>query len=695
MKISNITVSNFRLLKKTNIHLEDFLSLVVGKNNSGKTSFLKILQKFLCKGHRFNIDDFNIDILNQLKCILRLDKTPEENYPDLTIQLRLEIDYDETDDLRNISDLLLELDPNINQIILQFDYSLSYSSYEQLYEDYFEEKQFKSQKTSPESKENTQPPVNSDQLEDEDDVIYKFLMDSQHKYFEISKKSIEPNNESNQRIIDDRAIEKVLSFKVIEARREVANEGGESSKALSKLSSRYYESLNIEDNNKLAQVLELKNTLSATDLKLTKQYRNTFNDVLDSINTFSDRQAEIEIHSTLQERDLFKNNTTVRYIQDGHNLPETYNGLGYMNLFAIIFEIHIKLDEFNKRKHDKGEPAEINLLFIEEPEAHTHPQMQYIFIKNIKTMLKDYSVDTFKLQTIISTHSAHIVSQSDFDDIKYFSRKDLNSVQVKNLSILKKLYKLDVDAFKFLKQYLTLNNSELFFASKAIFIEGTTERILLPAMMQKIDAEGKDSAKLLSQNISIVEVGNYSHKFDKFLNLLDIKTLIITDIDSVKPSECKDADGNKTGKSKDKTCPVADGKSSSNPSINFFLEKFKFSDIIELKAEKKVFMKKDDKYTNDSNGNIRLAYQTEENNYHARSFEDAFISINFHRIESKLGEFSSLKNIKEFKTDNTFYDIAESCIDKKSTFATEILYFLKNDWDVPAYIKEGLKWLAE
>lgn len=34
-------------------------------------------------------------------------------------------------------------------------------------------------------------------------------------------------------------------------------------------------------------------------------------------------------------------------------------------------------------------PADINILFIEEPEAHTHPQLQYIFIKNIKELLRE------------------------------------------------------------------------------------------------------------------------------------------------------------------------------------------------------------------------------------------------------------------------------------------------------------------
>jgi putative ATP-dependent endonuclease of OLD family len=59
--------------------------------------------------------------------------------------------------------------------------------------------------------------------------------------------------------------------------------------------------------------------------------------------------------------------------------------------------------------------------------------------------------------------------------------------------------------YKFLKQYLTLHRAELFFADKAIFVEGDTERILLPAMMKKIDQEKPDNP-LLSQNISIIEV---------------------------------------------------------------------------------------------------------------------------------------------------------------------------------------------
>lgn len=58
----------------------------------------------------------------------------------------------------------------------------------------------------------------------------------------------------------------------------------------------------------------------------------------------------------------------------------------------------------------------------------------------------------------------------------------------------------------------------------------------MPAMMKKLDMEkSKEDSfiPLMSQNISIIEVGAYAHIFEHFLRFLGIKTLIITDIDSV------------------------------------------------------------------------------------------------------------------------------------------------------------------
>ncbi|WP_373272282.1 TOPRIM nucleotidyl transferase/hydrolase domain-containing protein, partial [Vibrio parahaemolyticus] len=85
--------------------------------------------------------------------------------------------------------------------------------------------------------------------------------------------------------------------------------------------------------------------------------------------------------------------------------------------------------------------------------------------------------------------------------IKYLKKTpQSHQVQAKNLKDLELEYASNEDpekdaelkrSYRFLKQYLTLNRAELFFADKAIFIEGDTERIILPAMMKKIDQSYK------------------------------------------------------------------------------------------------------------------------------------------------------------------------------------------------------------
>lgn len=392
---------------------------------------------------------------------------------------------------------------------------------------------------------------------------------------------------------------------------------------------------------------------------------------------------------------MLDGNTTVVYSHDNHKLPESYNGLGHMNLISMIFEIEILIQEFKKDKDTK--PADINLLFIEEPEAHTHPQMQYIFIKNIKKLLaegikRDDGIYR-SLQYLITTHSSHIVADSDFDDIKYLKVEEKNSVVSKNLSDLIKEYDTDKTQYQFLKQYLTISRAEIFFADKAVLIEGDTERILIPTIMRKVDLEEAkrlgvehkvdEFLPLLSQNISIIEVGAYSQIFEKFIKFLGIKSLILTDIDAVKVTG-KDKDGKDVWG----VCPVNEGIKTSNSAINHFLSKdITWDNLKVLGISARTI----------SNGRICLCYQQEEASYHARSFEDAFIHINRVFVTLKKDEFQGLKNRENFDdVVNNAYVLAKECIKKKTHFALDILYHSNDDfsnWQIPAYIKEGLLWL--
>jgi putative ATP-dependent endonuclease of OLD family len=56
--INKINIKNFRLLRDTTLDVKKGLSLLIGKNNSGKTSFIVIFQKFFQGNDKFNLDDY-------------------------------------------------------------------------------------------------------------------------------------------------------------------------------------------------------------------------------------------------------------------------------------------------------------------------------------------------------------------------------------------------------------------------------------------------------------------------------------------------------------------------------------------------------------------------------------------------------------------------------------------------------------
>ena len=689
MKVTKILVKNFRLLKDIHVNLEDDHSIILGKNNSGKTSLLLILDRFIgsnASKPSFTFDDFNIDLKDDLKSRIEDSGRDSEEFLSYGISLKLYIEYGELDDLSNIGNkVIMDLDPDNNVVILAFEYYLSKDRFLDLKRDYQEQQ---------------------DKKKDKAKDLFTFLKDQHSSYFQVSKKSVLENDKIFTDLIKEKIhIDKIISFKSIIANRNVSNKNSNQS-----LSSRVYNNMEATKDN--SDIIDrFKNALSDTDQELNEVYKTMFQAVIDDVKKFggmSQDDSIIQIVSSLQHKELLQENTTVMYDlkSGGHLLPENYNGLGYMNLISMIFEIKILLHEFQREKEEK--PSDINLLFIEEPEVHTHPQMQYVFIKNIKDLLENRQQRrdgvTWSLQTILSTHSAHIVSESEFEKIKYFKREKEGIIS-KNLKDLKN--KESDQSYKFLKQYLTLHRAELFFADKAIFIEGDTERILLPAIMKKLDkeflAEELRLLPLLSQNISIIEVGAYSHIFEKFIDFIGIKSLIITDIDSV----------NEEGEK----CQVSDGKETSNASLKFFYGKEKtLTEFIALSWKERI-MKKDpasSDWVSDADGYLMCTYQTKETadtvDYHARSFEDAFFHINksfiaehtFDPQDKFIGnqKFPSLtqNTMKQFaKSEIKAWEMAKG-VGSKPSFAIEVLLNSDKDftnWNIPAYIIEGLRWLQE
>lgn len=707
MFIKKIKVQNFRLLQDFTMDLQPELSLVVGKNNVGKTSLLVVLDKCLNSNSdsskKFQYYDFNLDFQKSLELLLDQDLIEEMDWHNLGIALRIIVEFNESDNLDNIGNkILTNLEEDNNYFALGFDYSLDYQSYQNMLSEY------RIAKTKYIDSHSTTGHIT---LFDN----HEFLATNQHKFFKITRKSIHVNKDmtlDEERYIKldgliGFRIEDVIKFDYISARRNVDNRDVDHT--LSNHTSELYKIQEDSEENVAARESFIT-SLKETDYSLTEIYGHIFEEIIGKISKLGGmhtKDSVIKVISTLHHRELLKGNTTVVYEHDQRNLPEHYNGLGYMNLISMIFEISLIVEKMKRAKSRR--PADINLLFIEEPEAHTHPQMQYVFIKNIKTLLSDgiERKDGTKapLQYIVSTHSSHIVSDSDFEDIKYLRRiSGQNAVESKNLNDLRALYintnkdgnesEAGIAAYRFLKQYLTLMNSELLFADKAIFVEGDTERILLPIMMHKIDEKYLPNYEngelgLLSQNISVLPIGAHSHIFEKFFHFIGVtKLLILTDIDICEP------DGHH------KKCPFTEGEHfvTSNNALKYFFETNDIDYYIGLDADRKRLKWNEDKNKMDSNasGNVMVCYQTKEGDYQPRSFEDDFFHLNEDFMCNSTFDDAALDSeaLKAFKEDLDPYKLAEK-VGSKAALAASLILSERDDhkWQVPTYIEEGLLWV--
>lgn len=221
MKIFKIQVENFRLLKFFSLDLEDELSLVIGKNNTGKTSILSVLDKFLNQSEKtkFHFDDFNIDFKKELNdMIMGEEPIIEEAYVEKGIKMKLFIQYTENCNLENVSRVMMDLDPDNNFIVLGFEYILSFDKYIEIRNNWHDFTIHEAEKQA-------------DDKFYKQKSLYDFLCQKHADYFKLCRKTIEINkdtqvvNEANFIDLDKEmiSVKDIVSFKYISARREVAN----------------------------------------------------------------------------------------------------------------------------------------------------------------------------------------------------------------------------------------------------------------------------------------------------------------------------------------------------------------------------------------------------------------------------------------------------------------------------------------
>jgi len=662
MKLIKASIKNFRLLHDVDITFDENTTSIVGKNNSGKTSLSLIFNIFLNENKKhFPFEDFSLKSHRIFGETFQMygeitEENKEEKIKDIQrkipkIQLLLTVKYGPQDNWANIKPFFTNLEEG-DEITILCEYAPDST-----------EKFFK-----------TLSELNTNGTNQE---LIKKIETHYQSYYKIN---IRPYSESEETENVHRAdLNRLIKANFINAQRVLDDSNSESTSKLSRVFEQQFKNENETDESKSETLL---NIIEETSSSIDSTLSVFFASFIGYFNRFGFPglgNERVELKSQLAPEVLFKNNVKLFYNHDGAILPEKYNGLGYSNLIYIIARIigfYSELGEFQNN---------LNLLFIEEPEAHMHPQMESVFIKNIKTFLGEVGL---KAQVILTTHSPHILSDSTLESIRYFTKNDdANSCTVKDLMDFNDTLSAQ-ETKEFLAQYLTLGKCDLFFADKAILFEGTVERILLPIFIDKLENE-TDGSKLSEQYVSSIEVGGaYISKFKELLEFLGLKALIITDIDSVE----KQVEGNRTTYNK-----VAVAENDQLVTSNITLQNW-------IPREKNILQLLSKPVADKLSGNIRIAYQIRDDGGNfkcGRSFEEAFIIDNHQYIFDNKDKLTSIKYslrdcVDSDGVQNISYEI-QDFIDrnkKKTEFAFDLLNVNKDDWKVPTYIEEGLAWLS-
>lgn len=664
MKIQEISIKNFRLLKDTTLTLNEKSTVIVGRNNTGKTSLTELLRRiFGEKTLNFRLEDFSLSTHSSFWEAFRI-RSEGGSEQDVraalpTIEVNIKIKYDKASTtLGALSEFIIDLDPDNDVAIISLSYRLSNGKIDSLFEDLTFSDEAKA-------------------------TFYKALKERVPSLFSIYLYAIDPTDTTNIKELEWSKIQVFMKSGFINAQRGLDDETYKDKDVLGKILEVLFKAANSEDAdaNEKEVAKQLDEAVSGLQANIESGFSENLQKFLPALSLFGYpglNDPGLSTETTIDTAGLLKDHTKIRYRGTGDiTLPESFNGLGTRNLIYILF----KLFEFYKEfKLSKGEPG-IHLIFIEEPEAHLHPQMQEVFIRQLNTISKifaeiDNNEEEWPVQFVLSTHSSHIANQADFDAIRYFLTGNISTSDSNNHTRIKDLSKgLEgeaKDVKEFLHKYMTLTRCDLLFADKAILVEGSTERIIMPVMIDKNDDGKEVHEKLSSQYITVMEVsGAYAHVFFSLLDFLEIKSLIVTDIDSTIQEK------NKT-KTSYKKCKVSQGTHTSNATIK---EWFDVKGSTSLTASTLFTKTASDKTKNKK----YLTYQIPENGMKicGRSFEAAFMLAN-----------STLFPLKGKTDDEKEQEVWDNTIEiNKTGFALDFSIG-DTSWNVPHYIKEGLDWLA-
>ncbi len=181
--------------------------------------------------------------------------------------------------------------------------------------------------------------------------------------------------------------------------------------------------------------------------------------------------AGIEIAPVARKlRDLSKGVDVSFSTAGSQSFPLARHGMGTRSLASLL--VFRAFASWRNLRAKEGGDKIHSVLALEEPEAHLHPQAQRSLFAHIKAITG---------QRVVSTHSPYFAGQAHLGDLRLFIKKGGETTATKlDLTALK-----NPDDLRKLQETVIESRGDLLFSRAVIFFEGQTEEQALPIWADK------------------------------------------------------------------------------------------------------------------------------------------------------------------------------------------------------------------
>ena len=508
MYIKNLKICNYKNFYRSNIELSKNINTIIGENGTGKTnlfyafrglldrnfklflnedSFSYELKKgkgnwiiFSCEFHEVE-EDYNTVVLNpdEQRCaIYSFIFRPKK-------EIRMKMyEYSERYKLKEGEEkevLKSEIECYIEKIDVKNDYEVI-RTIDQIF-DFLDEEKYK------------------EIVGDFDNLLFP------DPEIQEDKKNI--GNKAND-------VNDIINVTYIPAIRDVNNELTHENNFFIKMVKDIYKSIKEEKWNeifdKFKDINENLNAIGEFNCFIA-EIENVINDTVGDI---YNSNVTFDINMPISSDSIIKYfNLKGKYEDKNFNLNN--NSLGENNIVYLA----LKLKE---SQMEKGHTKKfLNIILIEEPEAHLHKQLQQTLFEGIK--------NNTNYQMFLSTHSVHISESADIESVIVLGKNDNHT------DVFLPSNGLESKEIRKISRFLDVTRLPILFAKNVILVEGEAELLVLPFIIKK-----KYGIDLNKYGISIISMD--SCFFDMIASLFDEtrirkKCSIVTDLDKDYTSEKK------------------------------------------------------------------------------------------------------------------------------------------------------------